>query len=217
MPPARVVAAHVRRQLPSRAAWLTVALFALLAGGAFVTTLNAFLDQSDQVLSAAQPLNLNQLLVRPFLLQLGMAALLVLPLITAHTYAHRAPATSNQTVFATFVGTLTVYVVMLLASAALIAVLFAFGSPEWGSILSGYLGLLLIGAALVAAALVVSSLSHGATAAALITGALALLLIAAMLVADSGPPVVDAGIGRPPAFTSSHQKPRPRFARSTRR
>ena len=193
----RVIAGHVRRQLTSRGSWLSVALFALLAGGAFVTTLNAFLDQSGQALSVAQPLNLNQLLIRPFLLQIGIAALFVLPLITARAYPHQprdaaiehvhdAPATSRQIVLATFVGTLTLYAVMLLASAALISVLFVYGAPEWGSLISGYLGLLLIGAAVVAAALVVSSLSNGATAAALITGALALLLIAAMLVADSG-------------------------------
>ena len=48
--------------------WLIIGLFALLSGVAFVTTLNAFLDTSNQALTAPppQPVNVNQLLIRPF-------------------------------------------------------------------------------------------------------------------------------------------------------
>jgi hypothetical protein len=65
---ARATAAHVRRHLASRASWLTVALFALLAGGAFVISLNAFLDRSSEALSSPppEPINVSQLLMRPF-------------------------------------------------------------------------------------------------------------------------------------------------------
>jgi len=52
---ARATAADVRRHLASRASWLTVASFALLVGGAFVSSLNTFLDQSSQALSAPPP------------------------------------------------------------------------------------------------------------------------------------------------------------------
>lgn len=92
----RVIAGEARRQLTSRASWLIVGVFALLAGGAFVTTLNAFLDQSSQALIVPppQPINLNQLLIRPFLLQIGMAALLVLPLITARARTRSSGASA---------------------------------------------------------------------------------------------------------------------------
>jgi len=186
----RVIAGEVRRQLSSRTSWLMVGLFALLAGGAFVTTLNAFLDQSTQALSAPppEPINLNQLLIRPFLFQVGMAALLVLPLITARAYAQERRVTNLQIVLATFVGTLTLYAVMLLASLALVAVLFVYGAPEWGSIVSGYLGLLLTGAAFISAALFISSLATGAVAAGIATFAISLMLAAATWLARSGAP-----------------------------
>ncbi len=45
----------VRRQLTSPTSWLIVGVFALLAGGVFVTTLIAFLDRSSQVLSVPPP------------------------------------------------------------------------------------------------------------------------------------------------------------------
>jgi len=181
---------EVRRQLTSPTTWLIVGLFALLAGGAFVSSLNAFLDQSGQALSgpSPQPMNVNQLLIRPFLLEIGMAALLVLPLITARAYTQERRAMNLQIVLATFVGTLTLYAVMLLASMALVAVLFAYGAPEWGSIASGYLGLLLTGAAFISAALFISSLATSAVAAGIATFAISLMLVAATWLGRSGAP-----------------------------
>ena len=195
---------EVRRQLTSPASWLMVGLFALLAGGAFVTTLNAFLDRSSQALSVPppQPINVNQLLIRPFLIQIGMAALLVLPLITARAYmqgrgagaldlshpSQRSPAVNLPMVLAMFVGTLTVYAVMLLTSMVLVAVLFAYGAPEWGPIASGYLGLLLTGAAFMSVALFISSLAASAVAAGVATFAVSLMLGAATWLARSGAP-----------------------------
>src|SRR5688572_33296015 len=77
------------RQLTSPATWLIVALFTLLAGLAFVSSLNAFLDASVEALSAppARPMNANQQLIRPFLVQVWIVALLVLPFVTARVRA----------------------------------------------------------------------------------------------------------------------------------
>jgi len=77
---------------------------------------------------------------------------------------------------------------MLLASMALVAVLFAYGAPEWGSIASGYLGLLLTGAAFISAALFISSLATSAVAAGIATFAISLMLVAATWLARSGAP-----------------------------
>ena len=170
----KVYAAGVKRQLGSSSSWLIVGLFALLSGVAFVTTLNAFLDQSSQALSAPppEPINVNQLLIRPFLLRVGIAALFVLPLITARA--------------ATFVGTLALYAVMLLPSLALVAVLFLFGAPEWGSIATGYLGLLLTGAAFISVGLFISSLATSPVVAGFATFAISLVLFAAAWLARAG-------------------------------
>lgn len=68
--------------------WLTVGLFAFLTGAAFALNLGAFFDHSREALSTPppEPINVNQLLIRPFLLQVGVAALLVLPLVTARAF-----------------------------------------------------------------------------------------------------------------------------------
>jgi ABC-2 type transport system permease protein len=93
-----------------------------------------------------------------------------------------------QMVLATFAGTLTIYAVMLLTSMALVAVLFVYGAPEWGSIASGYLGLLLIGAAFISAALFISSLATSAVAAGIATCAISLMLAATAWLARAGAP-----------------------------
>jgi ABC-2 type transport system permease protein len=187
---------EMRRQLVSPTSWLVVGLFALVAGGVFVTTLSAFLDQSSQALLAPppQPINVNQLLIRPFLVRIGIAALLALPFITARAYGQDGgEKTVNldsdpHVVIATFAGILALYVVMLLTSLVLIAVLCVYGSPEWGSIASGYLGLLLTGGAFVSAALFLSSLATSAAAAGIATFAISLMLAAATWLAGSGAP-----------------------------
>ena len=168
---------QVKRQLGDANSWLTVALFALLAGIAFVATLNAFLDQSSQALSAPppEPINLNQLLIRPFVLWVGAAALVVLPLATARANA-------------TFAGTLALYAVMLLAPLALVGVLLLFGAPEWGPVVTGFVGLLLMGAAFISAALFISSLATSAIAAGFATFAVSLVLVAAAWLARTGTP-----------------------------
>lgn len=190
-----MVGREVKRQLASPITWMVVGLFALLAGGAFVVNLNAFLDASVEALSAppSRPVNVNQLLIRPFLVQVGLAALLVLPVITARAYSGRRRQTLPF-VIAPFIGVLAVYAVMLAASLALVVLLFLYGAPEWGPIASGYLGLLLIGAAFIAAALFVSSLATSAMPAAIATFAIALALAASTWLARS------VAAGARPAF-----------------
>lgn len=186
----------VRRLLTAPAFWLVVGLFAIASGVAFLTALNAFLDQSSRALAVppSQPININQLLIRPFLLQVGLAALLLLPPVTARAYTSERRTGDLRIVFATFVATLASYVIMLLPSMALVALLFVYGSPEWGPLASGYLGLLLIGAAFLSAGLFVSSLATSSAAAGLATFAISLLLAAATWVARSG------GSGARPMF-----------------
>lgn len=195
-----LVGREVQSQLTSAVTWLVVGLFALLAGAAFVTNLNTFLDASVEALSAppSRPVNVNQLLIRPFLVQVGLAALLVLPVLTARLYTAKRRATTPGAnlpfVLAPFVGVLAVYGVMLAASLALVVMLFLHGAPEWGPIASGYLGLLLIGAAFIAAALFISSLATSAIPAAAATFAISLALVASTWLARS------AAAGARPAF-----------------
>jgi ABC-2 type transport system permease protein len=197
-----VAANEVRRQLLSPAAWLVVSVFALVSGAAFMFNLDAFLDVSLEALSAppSRPVNVNQLLIRPFLVHVGLVALLVLPIITARALRNRlapmSPASMPEVarVVGPFIGVMAVYTVMLVTSLVLVLGLFAFGAPEWRPIVSGYLGLLLIGAAFISAALFISSLATRVVPAAAATFAVSLALVACAWLARSAAP------GARPAF-----------------
>ena len=173
---------EVRARLRSPVSWAIVGAFALLAGAAFVFTLDAFLEASLQALSVppARPVNVNQLLIRPYIVQTGLAALLVVPFLTART--------RFSGVAAPFIGVMAVYGVMLAVSLVVVLTLFVYGAPEWGPIASGYLGLFLVGAAFIAVALFISSLSTAAAPAAAATFALALALATASWLASSAAP-----------------------------
>lgn len=170
----------VRRQLGSWTNWLIVALFSLLSGVAFVVTLNAFVDQSTQALSTPppEPINVNQLLIRPFLRWVGLAALAVLPLVTMRVR--------------TFAASLALYAVMLTAPMMLLATLFLFGTPEWGSIVTGYAGLLLMGAAFLSVGLFISSLATSRVAAGFATFTTSLMVAGAAWLARAGTPTAQS-------------------------
>lgn len=199
------IMSDVRRQLGLPVTWLAVGGFAFLSGWAFLSRLSAFLEHSSQALSVPPlvPVNINQLLIRPYLLEVGLAALVVLPFVTARAQrassrgaaVGRPPIADGPNGGGTFASVFAVYTLMLLTSVALVAVLFAYGEPEWQTTLCGYLGLLLAGGAYVAVALLLSSLATSALAAGLATMALSMLLATTSWLAWWGTPGVRSVFG----------------------
>jgi ABC-2 type transport system permease protein len=176
----------------TRANWYVIGIFAVLAGAAFGDNLRTFADLSQQALTTPppEPINVNQLLLRPFLLRVAMAAVLVLPLVTARAFtgirADGAPA--GRIALHAFVSALATYAGMLAVSMVMVGTTFVFGSPAIGPVVSGYLGLLLYGSAFVAAGLLISSLATSAIAAGCATYAVSFALCATAWLARAGNP-----------------------------
>jgi ABC-2 type transport system permease protein len=87
-----------------------------------------------------------------------------------------APISDMEVVLGKFLGTFVFYAVMLAATLFYVFLLALFGRPDPGLLLSGYVGLLLIGALFVAIGLFFSSLTRNQIIAALL-GAFFLLLL----------------------------------------
>src|SRR5262249_32575045 len=79
-------------------------------------------------------------------------------------------------VLAKFIASMTVVGVMLALSTSYALVLGIYGTPDWGPIYTGYLGLVLLASALVAAGLCVSSLTANQLVAAVVALGMFLLL-----------------------------------------
>ena len=106
--------------------------------------------------------------------------LLIVPVITMRLFAEErkagtlellltAPVRESHVVIAKYLASMAVLVVMIGLTGVYAVVLGLFGSPDWGAIYSGYLGLLLLASTLVAIGLAVSALTSNQVIAAIVT------------------------------------------------
>jgi ABC-2 type transport system permease protein len=193
MTPMRNALVLARKELAgyfaSPIAYIVIGVFALLFGY-FYYALVVFFDRQSmqiQALGPDQAVNINELLIRPVLINVSIIILFVLPMITMRTYAEEkrsgtiellltAPLTDVQIVLGKFLGAMGLYATMLAVTVVHIGVLFWLGEPEWRPVVTGYLGLLLMGGCFVSVGLLASSLTRNQIVAAVITFTIFLLL-----------------------------------------
>ncbi|MCC7032499.1 MAG: ABC transporter permease subunit [Acidobacteria bacterium] len=180
---------ELRGYFASPIGYVLVGFYALLFGW-FFYTLVAFFERQSMQMAMGGPggsMNLNQMLVAPLLMNATVIMLLVFPLITMRTYAEEkrsgtiellltSPLTDWQIILGKFLGALALYAVMLGVTLVHMAILFAFGNPEWKPIATGYLGLLLMGGSFLSLGLFISSLTRNQIVAGMITFSVFLLL-----------------------------------------
>jgi ABC-2 type transport system permease protein len=113
--------------------------------------------------------------------------LFLFPLITMRTYSEEkrsgtiellltSPVRDIEIILGKFFGALLLYAAMLAVTLIHMSVLFIYGSPEWKPLLTGYLGLLLMGGSFLSVGLFISSLTKNQIVAAMATFAVFLLL-----------------------------------------
>ena len=127
-----------------------------------------------------QAVNINEYMMRPLLGNTAVVMLLVLPMLTSRSYAEEkrsgtielllsSPLTELQIILGKFLGALALFTAMLGVTLAHVAILFVYGEPELGPILSGYLGLWLMGASFISVGLLISSASRNQMVAGVVT------------------------------------------------
>ena len=103
----------------------------------------------------------------------------VLPILTMRSLAEEfhsgtietlmtAPVTDAEVVVGKFLGCWVVYLMMLAPTLLYVALLAAFGDPDYGPIASGYLGLALLGALYIAVGIFASSMTESQVIAAVV-------------------------------------------------
>jgi ABC-2 type transport system permease protein len=106
--------------------------------------------------------------------------LLVVPVITMRSFAEErrsgtlellltAPVRESQVVLAKYLATMVVLAAMIALTGTYAVVLGLYGTPEWGPIYSGYLGLVLLASTLASLGLAVSALTANQVVAAIVT------------------------------------------------
>jgi ABC-2 type transport system permease protein len=180
---------ELRSYFASPMAYIIIGLFALLFGVFFNAFLQAFLDESQRsaMMGGGGALNVNDRMIRGVLLNAAIIILFVMPMITMRTYAEEkrsgtiellltSPLTDVQIILGKFLGAMGLFAAMLLVTMLDIAILFRLGNPEWKPIVTGYLGLLLMGGCFISVGLLISSLTKNQIVAGFMTFAVFLLL-----------------------------------------
>jgi ABC-2 type transport system permease protein len=170
-------------------AYLLLTMFALIFGFFFWNSLGYFvlMGMESQMRGQMMPMNLNEMVIRPLLSNVGVIGLFFIPMITMRLFAEEkrsgtiellatSPVRDVEIILGKWLAAVGLYACMLLVAAMNLAFLFKYGKPDWKPLLIGYLGLLLQAGALLAIGTFISTLTKNQIIAGAATFGVCLLL-----------------------------------------
>ncbi|HEX5132955.1 MAG TPA: ABC transporter permease [Candidatus Krumholzibacteria bacterium] len=189
----------------SPVAYAVIAVFVLLAGYFFYNLLGYFNLTSIQAMQnplQARSLSLTTSVLQPLFGNMSAVLLLLLPLLTMRLFTEERrsgsaellftyPVTDWNVIMGKFLAAATVYGVMLAMTLPCPALLYYFSTPETGAVVSGYLGLFLMGITFLAMGMFFSSLGDSQLVAGAATFGCGLLF----LIVGWVTPFVSPGVG----------------------
>jgi len=181
---------ELRSFLVSPIAAVCVAMFLLVTGYLFYTIVIAASMQTRMMLRMQQmapQLNINEMILAPSLRNFSVILLLIVPILTMRLIAEErkqktsellltSPVTVTQIILGKYFAVLALYGVMLGLTLYMPLLLGRFGSVVWWPVLSGYLGLFLVGAVFLAVGLLASALTENQMIAAIISFSLLIVM-----------------------------------------
>lgn len=158
-------------------AYAVIAVFLAVTGYLFYNLLATYSILSFQAQGSPMMarqynlLNINETVVRPLFGNISMIMLLMMPLLTMKILADEKktgtmellltyPVRDSEMVLGKYLACLTFLLTLLLSTATYPVLLYLWGEPEVMPIVTGYLGLFLLGAAFIALGIFTSSLTE---------------------------------------------------------
>ncbi|MBI3155734.1 MAG: ABC transporter permease subunit [Burkholderiales bacterium] len=174
---ALILGRELRSYFGSPTVYIAIAMFLLMTGYFFYNLLATFSvvsmqAQADPMLARQyQLLNITESVVRPLFGTVSVILLLMTPLLTMRLLAEEKktgtiellltfPVDDAEVVLGKYLACLAVLLVMIALTVPYPALLLILGRPEPAPIVTGYLGLVLLGAAALALGLFTSSLTE---------------------------------------------------------
>jgi ABC-2 type transport system permease protein len=183
---------ELRSYFASPIAYAVIGFFAFAFGFMFYAFLSGFVEQSARMsmgqMGGMGTVNINQMMLRPLVMQVSVIVLFMLPMVTMRTYAEEkrsgtiellltTPLTDLQIILGKFLGAITLYAAMLAVTVPSVLILFAYGNPDWQPVATSYLGLFLLGSSFIAFGLFISSLTQNQIVAGVLTFVMLLMLL----------------------------------------
>src|SRR5690349_865131 len=180
---------ELKSYFASPIAYLLMAFFGLIFGFGFYTATRDFVRFSfqSQMMGRGMPMNINEQIIRPLLGFASTVALFLIPMVTMRLFAEEkrsgtiellmtSPVRDIEIIVGKWAAAMLLYLCVLGMSMLNIALLFAFGKPDWKPVLIGYLGLILQGGTLLAIGAFISTLTRNQIIAGGVTFFVCLLL-----------------------------------------
>ena len=180
---------ELKSYFASPIAYLLLTIFAVIFGFFFYSATRFFVLQGMQMqmMGRGMPMDVNEYVIRPLLTNASVIGLFLIPMITMRLYAEEkrsgtiellmtSPVRDLEIVLGKWLAALVLYASILGISGINLAILYAFGRPDWKPILVGYLGLLLQGGCLLAIGIFISTMTKNQIIAGGATFAVCLML-----------------------------------------
>jgi ABC-2 type transport system permease protein len=180
-----IVERELRAYFNSPIAYVVLTIFIFLSGIFFRSILAqvmqmALMSQMQAQQLGPRPIDMPGIISRGFLSTMSVILLFVMPMLTMGLFSEEkkrgtiellltAPLTDLQVVLGKFFAAGTFYLILLLSTWIPMGVLYLYGSPASGPILTAYLGLLLYGLAIIAVGLFISTLTENQIIAAILS------------------------------------------------
>ena len=181
---------EMRLYFTSPVAWVVFTIF-LLIGGYFFYSIFAFFTlasmQSAMNPQMARDLNVTDSVMRPLFSNISVILLLLMPLVTMRLFAEERrsgtiellltyPVRDGAVLAGKYLAAFALYAIMIALTLLYPGIVVYFARLEWGPVLTGYLGLLLMGGTFIAVGVCASSLTENQIVAAITTFGVLLLL-----------------------------------------
>ena len=180
---------EVNAYFTSPIAYLLMGLFGLITGFMFYSATAYFISVSTQQQMTGQsgPMDIGLYVIAPLLGNAGVIGLFLVPLISMRLFAEEkrsgtiellltSPISDWEIILGKWLGAMTMYLAVISMTAIDIGLLFAWSTPDWRPIVTGYLGLILQGATVLAIGTFISTTTKSQIIAGGATFAVCLLL-----------------------------------------
>ena len=180
---------EIKSYFASPVAYGLLVFFAVIAGYIFYAATSFFVQQGmmSQMQGRGMPMDMGEYIIRPVLMNVSVFGLFLIPMITMRLFAEEkrqgtiellttSPVRDIEIILGKYFGGLLMYSCLLGVALLNLAVLFAYGTPDWKPVLVGFFGLVLQGGCLLAVGAFISTCTRNQIIAGAGTFAICLLL-----------------------------------------
>ena len=180
---------ELKTYFTSPIAYIVLAISAVIFGFFFYSALAFFVQRGmqSQMMGRGVPMNVNEFVIRPLLMNLSVISLFLLPMITMRLYAEEkrsgtiellltSPVRDLELILGKLLAAFVLYAAIMGLVLANLAVVFIRGDADWKPVAAGFLGVGLMGAAFLSLGMLLSTFTRNQIVAGALTFGLFLML-----------------------------------------